>query len=48
MIEKLSLAPAAAVTMRVEPERWTAAVRTVKEREAGVGSALPAWSTART
>ncbi len=48
MISKLSLAPAAAVTMSVEPEMWTAAVRTVKEREAGVGSALPAWSIGRT
>ena len=35
------MAPAAAVTRRVEPETLTAAVWTVKEREAGVGSRLP-------
>ena len=42
------MAPAAAVTTRVEPETLTSAVRTVKVRVAGVGSMLPAASVART
>ena len=48
MIARLSLAPAAAVTTRVEPETLTAAVLTVNVREAGVGSTFPAESLART
>src|SRR5438034_114803 len=48
VIARLSAVPAAAVTLRVDPETVTAAVRTVNERDAGVGSAFPAVSVAWT
>ena len=47
-MEKLSVAPGAACTRRVEPEMWISAVATVNEREAGVRSTFPAASLART
>src|SRR3954452_3429082 len=48
VILRLSLAPVAAVTTRVKPETLTAAVRTVNECGAAVGSRFPAGSRART
>ena len=45
---RLSLVPVVALTVRVDPETLTAAVRSVNMRVEGVGSGLPAESTART